>query len=54
MSQSPQGRASVKQETAKRKAYLKPELKEYGSVSRLTRGSSSPLGDGAGGHKKSL
>jgi hypothetical protein len=51
MSRSPQEHASVKQETAKKKAYLKPELIEYGSLSKLTR-KSGPLGDTA--TKKSL
>ena len=49
MSRSPQEHALVKQETAKKKAYLKPELKEYGSLSKLTR-KSGPLGD-TGSHK---
>ena len=46
MFRSPQERTSVKQETARKKAYLKPELIEYGSLSKLTR-KSCPLGDGA-------
>ena len=45
MSRSPQQHASVKQETAKKKAYLKPELKEYGSVSQLTRGATGTVFD---------
>lgn len=44
MSRSPQERASVKQETTEKKTYLKPELVEYGSLSKLTRKSGS-LGD---------
>jgi hypothetical protein len=51
MSRSPQERALVKQETARKKAYLKPELVEYGSLSKLTR-KSGPLGDTGGTHQK--
>ena len=35
----------MKQETAKKTAYLKPELKEYGSVSELTRGATGTVFD---------
>jgi len=52
MFRSSQERASVKQETARKKAYLKPELVEYGSLSKLTR-KTGPLGDGAT-HKPTL
>ena len=46
MFRSPQERASVKQETAKKKTYLKPKLVEYGSLCKLTR-KTGALGDGA-------
>jgi len=52
MSRSAQERASVRQETTKKKAYLKPELKEYGTVSQLTRGAAGTLGDGHNGKMK--
>jgi len=41
----------VKQETAKKKAYLKPELKEYGSVSELTRGATGTIFDSKNKHQ---
>jgi|HubBroStandDraft_6_1064221.scaffolds.fasta_scaffold1475078_1 hypothetical protein len=49
MSQLPQEHTSAKVETAKKKAYTKPKLEEYGSLSKLTR-KTGPLGD-TGAHK---
>jgi len=45
MSWSSTKHASLKQEVAKKKTYLKPNLKEYGSLAKFTRGSSTGIAD---------
>jgi len=50
MSQLPQEQASAKVEAANKKVYSKPELKKYGSLSKLTR-KTGALGDKGGTRK---